>query len=276
MEKRRRDHGCTQRARRSATSFVIDLRCRPIRDNCRCMEDLQEQRRRSIAVSDGRPGALGMRYRKGSIVISEAFDIPLLLLIRNSGYITHEQLIALSGYDKSQSAVCNFLWRIRRLLAGGFVGLFDRRIEGHKVYSITRKGLAELESFGHMLYSLNPETTSICQPSKMMHCLELNDIRLTFVRYKLVDTWLTDLEVCSENLMTADQYVKDYDAVTILEIGDQKLTCAIEYERTNKSPARYLEMRRALLQEKMVDAVLYIVRDVERTFSIVEQLCAAH
>ena len=217
-----------------------------------------------------------MRYRKGSIVISEAFDVPLLLLIRNSGYITHEQLIALSGYDKSQSSVCNFLWRIRRLLTGGFVALLHQRIEGHKVYSITRKGLAELESFGHMLYSLNPETNSICQPSKMMHCLELNDIRLAFVRYKLVDTWLTDLEVCSENLMTADQYVKDYDAVTILEVGDQKLTCAIEYERTNKSPARYLEIRRALLQEKMVDAVFYIVRDVERIVSIVEQLSAAH
>jgi hypothetical protein len=37
-----------------------------------------------------------------------------------------------------------------------------------------------------------------------------------------------------------------------------------------------LEIRRALLQEKMVDAVLYIVRDVERIVSIVEQLCASH
>ena len=100
-----------------------------------------------------------MRYRKGSIVISEAFDIPLLLLIRNSGYITHEQLIALSGYDKSQSSVCNFLWRIRRLLAGGFVGLFDRRIEGHKVYSITRKGLRNSNPSATALFA-QPRDTS--------------------------------------------------------------------------------------------------------------------
>src|ERR1039458_2428111 len=184
MEKRRCDHGSAQRARRSATSFVIALRCRSIRDSCGRLADLQTQRRRSAAVSDRRSGALGMRYRKGSIVISETHDVPLLLLVRNAGYITHEQLIALSGYDKSQSSVCNFLWRIRRLLAGGFAALLHQRIEGHKVYSITRKGLAELESFGHMLYSLNPETTSIGQPSKMMHCLELNEIRLTLSRHR--------------------------------------------------------------------------------------------
>jgi len=217
-----------------------------------------------------------MRYRKGSIVISETHDVPLLLLVRNAGYMTHEQLIALSGYDKSQSSVCNFLWRIRRLLAGGFVALVNQRIEGHKVYSITRKGLAELESFGHMLYSLNPETTSIGQPSKMMHCLELNEIRLTLSRYQLLDSWLSDVEVCSENLLTEDKYVKDYDALAVLRIGDRQLHCAIEYERTTKSLARYAEIRQALSQERTLDAILYIVCDVERLFLVAEQLADAH
>jgi len=217
-----------------------------------------------------------MRYRKGSIVISEAFDIPLLLLIRNSGYITHEQLIALSGHDKSQSAVCNFLWRIRRLLAGGFVGLFDRRIEGRKVYSITHTGLLELESFGHSLSSLNAQTQVICHPSKMMHCLELNAVRLSMVRHGIAELWLTDVEVCAENLMTDDRYVKDYDAVAVLKVGEQSLTCAIEYERSNKNAARYSEIRRALSQEQMVDAILYVVRDAKGLLAIARQLSGAH
>ena len=216
-----------------------------------------------------------MRYRKGSIVISEAFDIPLLLLIRNSGYITHEQLIALSGYDKSQSAVCNFLWRIRRLLVGGFVALLHQRIEGHKVYSITRKGLAELESFGHMLYSLNPETPSIGQPSKMMHCLELNEIRLALKRHRLLDSWLSDIEVCSENLLTEDKYVKDYDALAVLRVGDWQLHCAIEYERTTKSLARYAEIRQALSREQTLDAILYVVRDAKGLLAIARHLGGA-
>jgi len=194
---------------------------------------------------------------------------------RNSGYITHEQLIALSGYDKSQSAVCNFLWRIRRLLAGGFVSLLAQRIEGQKVYSITHTGLLELESFGHSLSSLNAQTQVICHPSKMMHCLELNEIRLTLSRYRLLDSWLSDIEVCSENLLTEDKYVKDYDALAVLRGGDRQLRCAIEYERTTKSLARYAEIRQALSREQTLDAILYVVRDAKGLLAIARHLGGA-
>lgn len=217
-----------------------------------------------------------MRYRKGSIVISERYDVPLLLLVRNAGYVNHEQLIALAGYDKSHSAHSNFLWRIGRLLAGGFITLLDRRIEGHKVYSITRTGLLELECFGHSLSSLNVQTEVICHPSKMMHCLELNDVRLALVRHGLSEFWLTDVEVCAENLMSGDQYVKDYDAISVLKVGHQTLTCAIEYERSNKSAARYREIRQALSREQMVDAILYIVKDTKGLVAIARHLAGAH
>lgn len=217
-----------------------------------------------------------MRYRKGSIAISGEFDIPLLLLIRNSGYITHQQLIALSGHDQSASKYSIFLWRIRRLLAGGFVTLLDRKIEGRKVYSITHTGLIELESFGHSLASLNSRTQVICHPSKMMHCLELNALRLSMLRQGLAKLWLTDVEVCAENLMADDQYVKDYDAVAVIDAGEKSLTCAIEYERTNKSVARYSEIRRILSEEHKVDAILYILRDTKGLIAIARHLAGAH
>ena len=65
-----------------------------------------------------------MRYRKGSVIINEAQDVPLLLLVRNSGYIKHEQLLFLAGYDKSKASLTSFwlastapdFWRIH--LAG--------------------------------------------------------------------------------------------------------------------------------------------------------------
>ncbi len=217
-----------------------------------------------------------MRYRKGSIAISGEFDIPLLLLIRNSGYITHQQLIALSGHDHSASKYSTFLWRIGRLLAGGFVTVLDRRIEGHKVYSITHTGLIELESFGHSLASLNSRTQVICHPSKMMHCLELNALRLSMLRNGIAEVWLTDVEVCAENLMADDQYVKDYDAIAVINAGDRSLTCAVEYERSNKSVARYSEIRRILAEEYMVDLVLYVVRDPKGLIAIARHLAGAH
>ena len=62
-----------------------------------------------------------MRYRKGSVIINEAQDVPLLLLVRNSGYIKHEQLLFLAGYDKSKASLTSFCWRVRRLISGGFI-----------------------------------------------------------------------------------------------------------------------------------------------------------
>lgn len=217
-----------------------------------------------------------MRYRKGSIAISGEFDIPLLLLIRNATYITHEQLINLSGHDKSHSAYSNFLWRIRRLVGGGYVSLLPTRVEGHKVYCITRTGLLELEFYGHSLASVNARTELICPQSKMMHCLELNALRIVLVRQAIAELWLTDIEVCSENLMSTDQYVKDYDAIAVLRVGDRSLTCAIEYERSNKSRARYLGIRQVLSCEQMVDAILYIMKDIKGVFTIARHLIGAH
>jgi len=217
-----------------------------------------------------------MRYRKGSIAISGEFDIPLLLLIRNSGYITHQQLIALSGHDQSASKYSTFLWRIGRLLAGGFVTLHDRRIEGRKVYSVTHTGLIELESFGHSLASLNSQTQVICHPSKMMHCLELNAVRLAMLRHGIAEEWLNDVEVCAENLMADDQYVKDYDAIAVVNVGGRSLTCAVEYERSNKSVARYSEIRSILSDEYKVDTILYVLRDAKGLVAIARHLACAH
>jgi hypothetical protein len=217
-----------------------------------------------------------MRYRKGSIVISDSHDVPLLLLVRNAGYVKHEQLLLLAGYEKSRSSLTRFLWRIRRLVSGGFVALHSERVEGDRVYSISRKGLEKLEAYGHSLYSLHSEMETICNPSKMMHCLELNEIRLTLSRYRLLDSWLSDVEVCSENLLTEDKYVKDYDALAVLGIGGRKLRCAIEYERTTKSAKRYAEIRQAISQERTLDAILYIVCEVERLFLVAEQLAGVH
>jgi len=217
-----------------------------------------------------------MRYRKGSIAFSEMYDLPLLLLVRNAGYVKDEQLLTLAGYEKSRSARTRFLWRTRRLVNGGLIALLADRVEGHKVYSITRKGLQKLETLGHSLYSIHSEMDNISEPAKMMHSLELNDIRLTLSRHQFLDSWLSGLEICSENLLSEDKYVKDYDGMAVLRIGGRRVQCAIEYERTTKSLPRYAQVRQALSQERIVDAILYIVCQVERLFLVAEQLSGAH
>ena len=95
------------------------------------------------------------------------------------------------------------------------------------------------------------------------------------VRHGIAELWLTDVEVCAENLMTDDQYVKDYDAVAVLKVGEQSLTCAIEYERTTKSLRRYAEISQALSREQTLDAILYVVRDAKGLLAIARHLGGA-
>jgi hypothetical protein len=217
-----------------------------------------------------------MRYRKGSVIINEVQDVPLLLLVRNAGYIKHEQLLFLAGYDKSKASLTSFCWRVRRLISGGFISLVGGRVEGDNVFAITRKGLEKLETFGHTLLSLHSEAQTINHPARMMHSLGLNAIRLTFQRNHMLNSWFSDLEVCSENLLTGDKFAKDYDALAVLKIGGRQLQCAIEYERSTKSHARYDEIRRSISDEKLVDAILYIVCQPERLFLVADHLSGAH
>ena len=217
-----------------------------------------------------------MRYRKGSVIINEAQDVPLLLLVRNSGYVKHEQLLFLAGYDKSKASLTSFCWRVRRLISGGFISLVGGPVDGDKVYAITRKGLEKLEIYGYTLLSLHSEAQTINQPARMMHSLGLNEIRLTFQRNHMLTSWLSDLEVCSENLLTGDKYAKDYDALAVLNIGGRQLHCAIEYERSSKSHARYEEIRRSISDERLVDAILYIICGPERLFLVADHLAGAH
>ena len=131
-------------------------------------------------------------------------------------------------------------------------------------------------NFAYTLLSLHSEAQTISYPAKMMHCLVLNDIRLTFLRNHMLDSWHSDVEVCSENLLAGDKYVKDYDALAVLRVRERRLHCAIEYERSTKSHARYEEIRRAISQERMIDAILYIVCEPERLLLVADHLAGAH
>ena len=80
-----------------------------------------------------------MRYAKNSLVINRERDIPLLLQVRNSRFISHQQLFEFmqyhQGIDQSRSS---FNWRTRRLLGSGYLSVCECRCgAGSPVYRIT-------------------------------------------------------------------------------------------------------------------------------------------
>jgi hypothetical protein len=217
-----------------------------------------------------------MRYRKGSVALSEEFDLPLLLLVRNARCIGREQLHRLLNYDQTELGRRRLAWRADRLVQAQYLDTLDQRIGGDRVYAMNRKGLLYLEMAGHALVSIHSSMERLLDPLTVAHSLDLVDIHVKFTRDGVLDTWMSDVEISSENMETGSGYAKDYDAIATLRIAGKPFRFAIECERTTKSRERYREMRERLARERALDGVLYFVRDGGRLFSVAGELANAH
>lgn len=213
-----------------------------------------------------------MRYAKGTLAINETRDVPLLLQIRNSRFITQEQLyevLSLSNYEHSRNS---FTWRIRRLVRANYVstcrGTFGR---GKLVYTISRQGLMQLENWGHFAVVLNSTTQHPAHISQVHHALELNSVRIALARAQILANWQSDVEVASANTVLPGPNSKDYDAVVDVWYSDHLARFALEYERTLKSAARYAEVRNALERDSNMGCVLYLTSGYEISFHLATQ-----
>src|ERR1051326_3726987 len=165
---------------------------------------------------------LHMRYAKGTVVLSPTRDIPLLLEMRNYRFISHQQLFDLISLSGSESSGDNFYWRVKRLLAAGYIsvcpGNFARNCD---VYRITTSGLDQLENHGHFAATLNSKTQHLPHPSEVHHALELNSIRLALARSGALAHWQSDVETASFNTVSRASLAKDYDAVVDVWNGQE-------------------------------------------------------
>jgi len=212
-----------------------------------------------------------MRYRKGCIAISDEHDLPILLNIRNARAITLNQLHRLLLVEKSGVLRRSVQWRVTRLEQAELISrMTSSQFFRQPIYRITTLGLSYLEMRGHTLISLPSTGRHILNETQIFHALELVEIRLAMKEGGLLQSWQTELEVTSRNLVFYGGAAKDYDAVATLrtDVGTRRL--AVEYERTLKSSARYCEIREILNADKTADAVLYLTssHDVSHVLAI--------
>jgi hypothetical protein len=213
-----------------------------------------------------------MRYKKDSLVINPERDIPLLRQVRNSRFVSHQQLfefMKFGGFDHCRSS---FNWRTRRLLGYGHLsicqGIFDA---GSAVYRITREGLALLEHHGQFTTVLHSSTEHLPHPSQVFHSLQLNRIQLALAHKNLLACWQSEVEIASFNTISPTPYQKDYDAVVEVWIGEKRVCFALEYERSLKSARQYDRVRRALDSENRIGCVLYLTSGVEILVHLVRE-----
>lgn len=213
-----------------------------------------------------------MRYAKDSLVINPARDVPLLLQVRNSRFISHKQLFEFMHFECFDRSRSSFNWRIRRLLSAGHLATCEGSSgAGSPVYSITKKALALLEHSGHFTTTLHSKTEHLPHPAQMFHALELNEIQLAFRRKDLLASWHSDVEIASFNTISGTPYQKDYDAIVDVWLGDRQVCFALEYERSLKSSRQYERVRRALESEQQISCILYLTAGIEILVHLVHE-----
>jgi hypothetical protein len=205
-----------------------------------------------------------MRYATGTLSISASRDIPLLLYIRNSRFITHQQLYELAHLAACEHLRESFNWRMKRLVNAGYVSTTQGNFgNGAIVYRIARPGLVQLENHGKSAALLNSGTQHLPHPSHAYHALELNSIQLALARNNVLASWQSDVETASLNTVSVQPLEKDYDAIVDVWNNSTMSRFALEYERTLKSARQYERIRRALETEDKLNCILYLTAGPE-------------
>jgi len=200
-----------------------------------------------------------MRYRKGVVMVSGERDIPILAQVRNSKFVSHQQLFEFmqsGGHEYSRSS---FNWRIKRLLDTGLLALCPGTLgRSTSAYLVTREGLLYLEDHGHFATVLNSKTGHLPHPAHLHHALGLNNIHLALLRSGVLAAWRSDVETASGNTISPAPLGKDYDAVVDVWNDGLLARFALEYERTLKSTRQYEKIRHVLKTDTRVGCVLYL------------------
>jgi hypothetical protein len=107
-----------------------------------------------------------------------------------------------------------FNWRVRRLVHGAYIREVPTIAPYRgQVYSITRFGLAVLESYGEGLVSVTSGSRNMPSILQAPHFLELNEIQLAFRKTGKLKSWRSDRELISLNYVIGQPLAKDYDAI---------------------------------------------------------------
>jgi len=203
-----------------------------------------------------------MGYQKGSITLSPTHDIPLLLQVLHSRFITHEQLrefMLLRCYELNRAC---FNWRVRRLTEAGLLNReCVRTMTPSPVYSITSDGALRLVE--HCPVLKKGKQKDALSSAHVRHSIELNDLHLSLLRQGILEDWQSELTIRAKNELTSAGFVKDYDGIVTVRIADRRVAFAMEYERTPKKTKDYLQIRNLLEQENRIYRFLYIVPELD-------------
>lgn len=204
-----------------------------------------------------------MRYRRGSISISDQFDLPVLRTVYSAGHLTFEQLCEFQYPINEKKLRDTLCWRVRRLVEHRL--LHQTVLAGLNgiVLSLGELGELYLQGKESVHVELAARSRGSGKRHQIWHDVELCSIHLALRRTGVVSSWESEPEIRATNNFTMNHYAKDYDAVVTFQTGAKRGRWALEYERTPKWSKEYERILTLLRYEKNVECVLYLVRSFE-------------
>ena len=198
-----------------------------------------------------------MRYRKGTIALSDSRDYPLLRRVLHCGFVTSTQLYEFMRLDYAASSRNAFDNRLRRLLAHKLLAREDiPSMNRGVVYSMSRAGISEMIGKGE--YYSGSLNSGEPPGGHVQHALELNDIHLALKRTGMLVRWTPESDIRSRNEFTDIGYVKDYDATIAVRLDNRERRFALEYERTAKAKRHYQRIWKRIEAETDLCHFLYL------------------
>jgi hypothetical protein len=99
-------------------------------------------------------------------------------------------------------------------------------------------------------------------------------IRVALAKAGVLQSWKSDLEITSKNLVLESGAAKDFDAVAGIEVDGKSRTIGIEYERNPKAVARYRAIQEVFERDETTDAVLYLTANDDILYLLAMELRA--
>jgi len=199
-----------------------------------------------------------MGFQKGAISLNLLKDIPLLLQVLHSQFITHDQLFEFMRRRHIEITRAPFNWRMRRLVSSGLIERHAvRSATPSPIYSVTNEGAMMLAD--HCPVMDGRRHKDAATHVNLVHSLDLNELHLSLDRQGILEAWESEMTIRAKNELTASGYAKDYDAIVSVPIHGRMISFALEYERTAKKSRDYVRIRSLLEQERQVCRFLYVV-----------------
>ncbi|MCW5979592.1 MAG: hypothetical protein KIT09_16055 [Bryobacteraceae bacterium] len=205
-----------------------------------------------------------MRYRRGTIAISESTDIPILRTVYRAGHLTIRQLYEhLHPTGLTKNRWDSFNRRLRMLAAHEFV--LRTAVVGMEsdVVSLGETGELLLQGRERLLVERASRTNGRSKRSQVWHDVELFTIHLALRQSGIIRDWQYEPEIRADNDFTTFGYAKDYDAVVTVQCEGRAGRIALEYERTPKSSREYERITALTNREANLDTFLYLVSSIQ-------------